>query len=266
MAISIYSIFIKQVKIMSNAKDKTTHFGYEQVAVTDKAKKVEAVFSSVASSYDTMNDVMSFGLHRLWKKFTIEQAKIKPGQKILDLASGTGDLAKAFSKRVGNSGLVVMSDINQDMLNQGRAKLLDQGIYKNLEFTLVDAEQIPFTDNHFDLVTIAFGLRNVTDKNQALREMYRVLKPGGKAMILEFSKPPVKALAKIYDVYSFKVIPKMGKTIANDEASYQYLVESIRMHPDQETVKNMLASAGFEDCEYRNLTGGIVALHWGFKY
>lgn len=246
--------------------DAKTHFGYQETPVKEKAGKVAEVFRSVASSYDIMNDVMSLGLHRLWKKFTVEQAKIKPGYQILDLASGTGDLAAKFVKLVGKDGRVVMSDINQAMLDEGRKKLLDRGIFENIEFCLVDAEQIPFADNSFDLVTIAFGLRNVTDKDQALREMFRVLKPGGKAMILEFSKPPSTTLAKFYDEYSFKFIPKMGKYIADDEASYQYLVESIRMHPDQETLKAMMQQAGFDDCAYRNLTAGIVALHWGFKY
>lgn len=255
-----------EIKILPLAPDASTHFGYQETPVKEKAHKVAEVFRSVASSYDIMNDVMSLGLHRLWKKFTVEQAKIKPGYHILDLASGTGDLAAKFVKLVGKDGRVVMSDINQAMLNEGRKKLLDRGIFENIEYCLVDAEKIPFADNSFDLITIAFGLRNVTDKDQALREMFRVLKPGGKVMILEFSKPPSTTLAELYDKYSFKFIPKMGKYIANDEASYQYLVESIRMHPDQETLETMMTQAGFEDCTYRNLTMGIVALHWGFKY
>ncbi len=248
------------------SENKSTHFGYETIATADKADKVKAVFKSVANNYDIMNDVMSFGMHRLWKKFTIDHAKIKPGQHILDLASGTGDLASKFAKLTGKQGRVVMTDINEAMLAEGRKKMIDQGLFENLEFTIVDAEHIPFDDNSFDVVTIAFGLRNVTDKDQALREMQRVLKPGGKAMILEFSQPPSKMMASIYDKYSFNIIPKMGKYIANDEASYQYLVESIRMHPNQDTLKQMMFDAGFEDCAYRNLTGGVVALHWGFKY
>ncbi len=246
--------------------EKTTHFGYETVATEEKANKVKAVFKSVAQNYDVMNDVMSMGMHRLWKKFTVDQAKVKPGQHVLDLAGGTGDLARKFAKLVGPTGKVVLSDINEAMLAEGRKNLINRGIVGNVDYKIVDAEAIPFDDNSFDLVTIAFGLRNVTHKDQALREMHRVLKPGGKAMILEFSTPPSETFAKIYDKYSFKLIPKMGKWVANDEASYQYLVESIRMHPNQETLKTMMLDAGLEDCDYRNFTGGIVALHWGFKY
>jgi len=244
----------------------TTHFGYQTVAVDKKAEKVAEVFSSVAENYDRMNDAMSMGLHRLWKKFTVDQAKIKPGQSILDLASGTADLAAKFAKKVGSTGRVVVSDINEAMLVEGRKKLLDQGIIGNVDYKIIDAETIPFDDQTFDLVTIGFGLRNVTNKEKALREMHRVLKIGGKAMILEFSKPRSETFAKIYDKYSFNIIPKLGKYIADDEASYQYLVESIRMHPDQETLKQMLYDAGFDDVDYCNFTGGIVALHWGFRY
>lgn len=248
------------------SKQPTTHFGYQTVESEKKAEKVAEVFSSVASRYDIMNDAMSLGMHRIWKKAAIDQAKIKPGQQILDLASGTGDLAAKFAKLTGKTGRVVMSDINQAMLTEGRKKMLDKGIIGNIEYKIIDAENIPFEDNTFDLVTIAFGLRNVTNKEKALSEMFRVLKVGGKAMILEFSTPPSKTFAEIYDQYSFKLIPKLGKYIADDEASYQYLVESIRMHPDQETLKTMMQTAGFEDVDYRNFTGGIVALHWGFKY
>lgn len=243
-----------------------THFGFTEVPLAEKAEKVSAVFESVAPNYDLMNDAMSFGLHRWWKQFAVDQAKVKPGQQILDLASGTGDLAAKFAKRVGPTGKVIMSDINPAMLAEGRKKLIDRGLFENLEFKIIDAESIPYDAASFDLVTIAFGLRNVTDKNQALCEMYRVLKPGGKALILEFSRPRSETLGKIYDKYSFNIIPKMGRYLADDEESYQYLVESIRRHPDQDTLKAMMTSAGFEDCEYRNLTGGIVAVHWGYKF
>ncbi len=250
---------------MSHESDKT-HFGYRDVPNEEKAKLVAEVFRSVAPKYDLMNDVMSFGLHRLWKRFTISQANIRPGQKILDVASGTGDLAREFAKKVGENGKVVMTDINEAMLSVGRERMIDAGIVGNLECVQADAEDLPFESNYFDCVTIAFGLRNVTDKAKALRSMYRVLKPGGKLLILEFSKPTVPLLSKVYDAYSFNIIPKMGEWITKDRASYQYLVESIRKHPDQETLKNMLKDAGFADVEYFNLNAGIVALHKGWKY
>jgi demethylmenaquinone methyltransferase/2-methoxy-6-polyprenyl-1,4-benzoquinol methylase len=246
--------------------DNSTHFGFRTVKSDDKSGLVAEVFQSVAPKYDVMNDLMSFGMHRLWKRFTIQQAAIKPGQRILDVASGTGDLAMAFAKLTGPTGKVVMTDINEAMLNTGRDRLLDQGVAGNIECVLADAENLPFADSDFDLVTIAFGLRNVTNKDAALASMYRVLKPGGKLLVLEFSKPVTPLLAKIYDLYSFNVIPKIGGLVANDSASYQYLVESIRMHPDQATMKSMMQTAGFEDVEYFNLCGGIVALHQGFKY
>lgn len=246
--------------------ENTTHFGYRQVAEEDKSKLVGDVFRSVAHKYDLMNDVMSMGMHRLWKSTTIATAAIRPGQHVLDVASGTGDLAKAFSKLVGPTGNVVMTDINEAMLEVGRDRLADAGILANLECVIADAENLPFPDNSFDCVTIAFGLRNVTHKEKALASMYRVLKPGGKLLVLEFSHTTNPLLAKIYDFYSFKVIPKMGEVITNDRESYQYLVESIRMHPDQETLKGMMQQAGFEDVSYQNLNGGIVALHKGFKY
>lgn len=245
---------------------KTTHFGYQTVDSDKKSSMVADVFRSVAGKYDVMNDLMSFGLHRIWKRFTISQANIKPGQRILDVASGTGDLAKAFAKRVGPNGRVVMTDINEAMLNVGRDRMLDEGIVGNIEFALADAENLPFPSNEFDLVTIAFGLRNVTDKLAALKSMYRVLKPGGKLLVLEFSHPKNKLINQAYDLYSFNVIPKIGKVVANDADSYQYLVESIRMHPDQEKLKTMMLDAGFEDVDYFNLAGGIVALHQGYKY
>lgn len=247
-------------------EDKTTHFGFRDVKHEEKASLVAEVFQSVAPKYDVMNDLMSLGMHRLWKRFTIKQAAIKPGQRILDVASGTGDLAMAFAKLTGSKGSVIMTDINEAMLNTGRDRLLDGGVSGNIECVQCDAEKLPFADNDFDLVTIAFGLRNVTDKLAALKSMYRVLKPGGKLLILEFSKVQTPLLSKIYDLYSFNVIPKIGGLVANDSASYQYLVESIRMHPDQETMKSMMLEAGFEDVDYFNLSGGIVALHQGFKY
>lgn len=244
---------------------QTTHFGYQDVPVEEKADRVAEVFHSVASRYDLMNDLMSGGIHRLWKRFTIELSAARPGQTILDIAGGTGDLAAKFSKIVGKDGLVVLADINDSMLNMGRDKLLENGIVGNTQFTQADAQYLPYKDNTFDCITIAFGLRNVTDKALALRAMLRVLKPGGRLLILEFSKPPSKTLAKLYDHYSFKVLPLMGKLVANDAASYQYLAESIRMHPDQESLKTMMQDAGFDQCCYYNMTGGIVAIHKGVK-
>lgn len=246
--------------------NKTTHFGYQHVNTEEKSHLVAEVFRSVAPKYDLMNDLMSFGLHRLWKRFTIAQANLHASQFVLDVASGTGDLAKAFAKIVGPYGKVVMTDINEAMLEVGRNRLVDAGILGNIECVQADAECLPFADNYFDCVTIAFGLRNVTDKSAALRSMFRVLKPGGKLLILEFSHSPLPLLQKFYDMYSFNVIPKMGELVTNDRDSYQYLVESIRMHPNQDTLKSMMVEAGFEDVDYFNLSGGIVALHKGFKY
>jgi demethylmenaquinone methyltransferase/2-methoxy-6-polyprenyl-1,4-benzoquinol methylase len=247
------------------ANDNTTHFGYKTVNADDKASMVRGVFDSVASKYDVMNDLMSFGVHRLWKRFAIELAGVRKGQRILDLASGTGDLADRFAGLVGPEGLVIMSDINAAMLNVGRDRMIDRGHAGNLQYTQINAEKLPVADNSLDLITIAFGLRNVTDKDAALRSMYRALKPGGRALVLEFSKPTNKPLEKLYDAYSFSLLPKMGKLVANDAESYQYLAESIRMHPDQETLKGMMETAGFERCDVHNLTGGIVAIHRGFK-
>jgi demethylmenaquinone methyltransferase/2-methoxy-6-polyprenyl-1,4-benzoquinol methylase len=244
--------------------DDTTHFGYETVASKDKAGRVRDVFDSVASNYDLMNDLMSGGLHRLWKRFTVEQASIKRGQSVLDLAGGTGDLAKIFSRQVGSSGQVVLADINAAMLKEGRRRLTNAGIAGNLSIVQVNAENLPFGKGSFDCITIAFGLRNVTDKQAALRSMLGTLKPGGKAMILEFSEPAT-ALRPAYDAYSFKILPMLGKLIANDETSYQYLAESIRMHPNQETLLTMMQDAGFEQCRFYNLAGGIVALHIGYR-
>lgn len=249
-----------------HADHETTHFGYQEIPTHEKANRVLEVFRSVAPKYDLMNDFMSLGLHRLWKRFTIREANIRPGQFVLDVASGTGDLAKAFAPLVGKEGKVVMTDINEAMLNVGRDRLADAGIIGNLECIQADAENLPFAENYFDCITIAFGLRNVTNKENALRSMYRVLKPGGKLLILEFSKPTSTLVNQFYDFYSFNVIPKMGELITNDRASYQYLVESIRMHPDQETLKTMLQEAQFENVDYFNLANGIVALHKAWKY
>ena len=244
--------------------DNTTHFGYQDVPADDKANLVRDVFDSVASRYDIMNDLMSAGLHRLWKRHTIAQAAARPGDVVLDLAGGTGDLAREFSKKVGPTGHVVLADINAAMLKQGRSRLVDAGVSGNLSIAQVDAQDLPFEDGTFDCITIAFGLRNVTDKEAALRSMFRVLKTGGKAMILEFSEPH-KVLKPAYDLYSFKVLPTIGKLVAGDSDSYQYLAESIRMHPDQEALKAMMEDAGFERCRYDNLAAGIVALHVGYR-
>ncbi len=246
--------------------DKTTHFGFEQVGWNEKVRRVGAVFDSVAGKYDVMNDVMSLGIHRLWKRFAIELSGVRKGSRVLDLAGGTGDLAARLARIVGAEGEVVLADINAAMLEHGRARLLDEGIAGNVRFVQANAECLPFPDSYFDCITIAFGLRNVTDKDAALRSMYRVLKPGGRLLVLEFSKPTLPGLAPLYDLYSFKLLPLMGKLIANDAESYKYLAESIRMHPDQNTLRAMMESAGFEDCSYHNLSGGIVALHRGFKY
>jgi demethylmenaquinone methyltransferase/2-methoxy-6-polyprenyl-1,4-benzoquinol methylase len=246
-------------------KDETTHFGFEKVAYDDKVNKVAGVFHSVASKYDVMNDLMSFGVHRVWKRYTIEMSGVRHGHHVLDLAGGTGDLAAKFARIVGQEGSVTVADINESMLKVGRERLLDKGIAGNIEYVQANAECLPFPDNHFDAITIAFGLRNVTDKDAALRSMYRVLKPGAPLLILEFSKPESAILSKIYDTYSFKLLPLMGKVIADDPDSYRYLAESIRMHPDQETLKDMMSEAGFEKNEYFNLTGGVVALHRGYK-
>ena len=243
---------------------KTTHFGYETVAAEDKAGRVRNVFDSVAHKYDLMNDLMSVGLHRLWKHFTIEHAGVRRGQIVLDLAGGTGDLARKFAEKVGRDGHVVLADINIAMLQEGRRRLIDAGIAGNLSIAQVNAEKLPFDRSSFDRISIAFGLRNVTDKNAALRSMYEVLKPGGKLLVLEFSEP-VKPLKPAYDLYSFKILPLLGKLVARDEKSYQYLAESIRMHPNQETLLGMIKDAGFDRCRYYNLIGGVVALHIGYR-
>ncbi|RTR37783.1 bifunctional demethylmenaquinone methyltransferase/2-methoxy-6-polyprenyl-1,4-benzoquinol methylase UbiE [Shewanella canadensis] len=251
---------------MSEGTQNSTHFGYKTVEADQKADMVAGVFHSVAAKYDIMNDVMSFGIHRMWKRFTIESAGARPGMKVLDLAGGTGDLTAKFSHLVGDKGQVTLADINDSMLKVGREKLRDKGIVGNVNYVQANAEALPFPDNHFDIITIAFGLRNVTDKDSAIRSMLRVLKPGGKLLILEFSKPQHDVMRKIYDLYSFKILPKMGSLITQDADSYEYLAESIRMHPDQDTLKGMMVDAGFEQVEYTNMTDGIVALHKGYKF
>ncbi|MGL5664764.1 MAG: bifunctional demethylmenaquinone methyltransferase/2-methoxy-6-polyprenyl-1,4-benzoquinol methylase UbiE [Shewanella sp.] len=251
---------------MSEGESKNTHFGYKTVEADKKADLVAGVFHSVAAKYDIMNDVMSFGIHRFWKRYTIEVSGARPGMKVLDLAGGTGDLTAKFSHLVGEKGEVVLADINDSMLKVGRTKLRDRGIVGNVSYVQANAEALPFPDNHFDIITIAFGLRNVTDKDAALRSMNRVLKPGGKLLVLEFSKPQHEMMRKVYDLYSFKVLPKMGEIITKDADSYEYLAESIRMHPDQETLKQMMVDAGFEQVDYTNMTDGIVALHRGYKF
>lgn len=251
---------------MTEPTNNTTHFGFKSVPKEQKVSMVADVFHSVAAKYDIMNDVMSMGIHRLWKRFTIDCSGVRPGQQVLDLAGGTGDITALFSKRVGANGKVVLADINESMLNVGRDKLRDLGLVHNIEFVQANAEALPFADNSFDIVSIGFGLRNVTDKDAALRSIYRVLKPGGRLLVLEFSKPQTELLSKAYDLYSFRILPFMGQLIANDKESYQYLAESIRMHPDQETLKQMMQEAGFSEVSYHNLTGGIVALHRGYKF
>ena len=250
---------------MSQADKDTTDFGYKEVPKSDKVKHVADVFHSVAAKYDVMNDLMSAGVHRIWKKLTIEQSGARAGMKILDIAGGTGDLTLRFSRIVGPGGRVTLADINDSMLKVGRDKLTDKGAIANIDFVQANAECLPFPDNHFDIITIAFGLRNVTDKDAALRSMQRVLKPGGKLMVLEFSKTDNPMLSSVYDFYSFNILPKLGQLIAGDADSYQYLAESIRMHPDQETLKSMMIDADLVNCKYQNMTGGVVALHTGIK-
>ncbi|QPT35185.1 bifunctional demethylmenaquinone methyltransferase/2-methoxy-6-polyprenyl-1,4-benzoquinol methylase UbiE [Proteus penneri] len=251
---------------MTQQTKETTDFGFQTVDKDDKQTMVARVFHSVASKYDLMNDLMSFGAHRIWKRYTIEASGVRRNQRVLDLAGGTGDLTAKFSRLVGENGEVVLADINDSMLKMGREKLRDHGIVGNVNYVQANAEELPFPDNHFDCITISFGLRNVTDKAKALRSMFRVLKPGGRLLVLEFSKPVLEPLSKIYDAYSFHILPKIGQVIVNDAESYRYLTESIRMHPDQETLKGMMEEAGFDQVTYTNMTGGIVALHKGFKF
>lgn len=251
---------------MTHSQDNFTDFGYQTVSTAEKADKVAAVFHSVARKYDVMNDLMSLGIHRLWKRYALATANVKAGHQVMDLAGGTGDLAVELAQRVGPSGRVVLVDINASMLSLGRDRLLNRGLIEPVEYVQADAEHLPFPNNSFDLVTMAFGLRNVTQKEAALREITRVLTPGGKVIILEFSQVTVPGLAALYDAYSFQVLPWLGKVVADDEASYRYLAESIRRHPNQPTLKAMMETAGLAQCNYENLCGGIVALHKGYKY
>jgi len=246
-------------------EDPSADFGFQRVPRDDKARRVRGVFDSVAGNYDLMNDLMSAGTHRLWKRFTLALANLRPGQRALDVAGGSGDLAAGMARQVGSRGLVVLSDINAAMLARGRDRLIDEGFVDSVAYVQADAERLPFPDSTFDCITIGFGLRNVTDKNAALASMRRALKPGGQLLVLEFSRP-APALKPLYDAYSFRVLPLLGRWVAGDEASYRYLAESIRMHPDQETLLRMLQEAGLEGCRYHNLSGGIVAVHRGYKY
>ena len=248
-----------------NPASSTTDFGYQEVPVAEKAARVRAVFESVAGNYDLMNDLMSGGLHRVWKHFTLAQTGLRPGQRALDVAGGTGDIAAGMAKQVGPSGMVVLTDINAAMLGEGRDAMMDRGVVGNMRFSLANAERLPFPDSSFDCVTIGFGLRNVTDKAAALRSMTRVLKPGGQLLILEFSHPTAPGLKPIYDAYSFSVLPWLGKVVAKDADSYRYLAESIRRFPQQDALLDMLQDAGLEQCRYHNLSGGIVALHRGWR-
>ena len=252
---------------MSTVKDRKdkTDFGYEDIPAEEKSRRVGEVFDSVAGKYDLMNDIMSAGVHRAWKRFAVSQTGLRPGDKALDVAGGTGDLSLRMASLVGGSGKIVLSDINAKMLEAGRTRLLDEGL-TNFECILANAEQLPFAAGSFDCVTISFGLRNVTDKAAALKSMHDVLKPGGQLLILEFSHPTVPGLKSLYDLYSFQVLPRLGKLVAGDADSYQYLAESIRRHPDQETLLEMMTAQGYEKCRYHNLTGGIVALHRGYKF
>ncbi|MCB1631325.1 MAG: bifunctional demethylmenaquinone methyltransferase/2-methoxy-6-polyprenyl-1,4-benzoquinol methylase UbiE [Pseudomonadales bacterium] len=247
------------------SEQRTTDFGYRQVPEEEKTRLVGGVFDSVATRYDLMNDLMSGGIHRIWKRVTIELSGVREGHRVLDVAGGTGDLSSRFARIVGPNGRVVLSDINESMLRVGRDKLIDSGTIANLEFVLADAERLPFAERSFDCVTIAFGLRNVTHKERALESMLRVLRPGGRLLVLEFSKPTNELLGKLYDAYSFGVLPRLGRLVTGDADSYRYLAESIRMHPDQDAMRDMMEDAGFERCDYHNMTGGIVAIHRGFR-
>jgi demethylmenaquinone methyltransferase / 2-methoxy-6-polyprenyl-1,4-benzoquinol methylase len=250
----------------SGHKERTTHFGFREVPESAKDDLVAGVFHSVANKYDLMNDLMSLGVHRLWKQFATEASGVRGGFRVLDVAGGTGDLAAKFAVRVGRRGQVVLADINKSMLDVGRARLADLGIAGNVSFVQANAENLPFPADYFDRVSIAFGLRNVTHIDRALASMFRVLKPGGSLLVLEFSRPAVPGLNRLYDAYSFNILPWLGRVVARDEGSYRYLAESIRKHPDQETLKSMMERAGFERVQYFNLSGGIVALHKGYKF
>jgi len=246
--------------------DRSTDFGFERVPWGEKTRRVRGVFDSVADNYDLMNDLMSAGAHRLWKRFTLSLTNLRPGQRALDVAGGTGDLAMGLSQQVGDRGLVVLADINAAMLDHGRDRLIDKGRVGNIQYVQANAERLPFAESSFDCITIGFGLRNVTDKPAALASMRRALKPGGQVLVLEFSQPIAPGLAPLYDAYSFHVLPLLGKLVARDEASYRYLAESIRMHPNQEKLLALMQAAGLEGCRYHNLSGGIVAVHRGYKY
>ena len=251
---------------MSLSDPQTADFGFKEVPKEHKARRVRAVFDSVAQRYDLMNDLMSGGAHRLWKRFALSLTGLRPGARVLDVAGGTGDLAVGLARQVGKSGLVMLTDINAAMLSAGRDRLINEGLVANVLCAQADAEHLPFADSSFDCVTIGFGLRNVTDKPKALKSMRRVLKPGGQLLVLEFSKPTTATLSSLYDAYSFKLLPLLGRAVAGDADSYRYLAESIRRHPDQETLLSMLRDAGLEDCRYHNLMGGIVAVHRGYRY
>jgi demethylmenaquinone methyltransferase/2-methoxy-6-polyprenyl-1,4-benzoquinol methylase len=248
------------------ADERFTHFGFQRVSREDKTRRVRGVFDSVAENYDLMNDLMSGGAHRIWKRFTLALANLRPGARALDVAGGTGDLAAGLVRQVGARGLVVLTDINAAMLKRGRDRLIDAGLIGNVAYVQANAERLPFPDGSFDCITIGFGLRNVTDKNAALASMRRVLRPGGQLLVLEFSRPTLPALQPLYDAYSFHVLPRLGEWVARDASSYRYLAESIRMHPDQEALLKMMREAGLEGCRYHNLSGGIVAVHRGYKY
>jgi demethylmenaquinone methyltransferase/2-methoxy-6-polyprenyl-1,4-benzoquinol methylase len=250
----------------SSAQDESTHFGYQSIPTSSKTTRVGQIFQSVAHRYDVMNDLMSFGLHRFWKRLAVARANVRPHHKILDLAGGTGDLTAGLAKYLNAEGQIILADINEAMLTKGRARLIDKGIFQSIQWVQANAEQLPFPDSYFDCITMAFGLRNVTYKDKALAEMVRVLKPGGRTIILEFSKPSNPLINTLYDTYSFSVLPYLGKIVCNDSESYQYLAESIRMHPDQEGLKKLMESAGFEKVDYQNIHGGIVAIHKGFKF
>jgi demethylmenaquinone methyltransferase/2-methoxy-6-polyprenyl-1,4-benzoquinol methylase len=245
--------------------ERTTDFGFEQVPLGDKARRVASVFSSVAENYDLMNDLMSFGVHRLWKRFVVNLAAVRAGQQVLDVAAGSGDLARQFAGRIGDNGSVTLADINSDMLDVGRRRMLDAGILKGVGYVQSDAESLPFSDNRFDLVSIAFGLRNVTRKDRALNSIFRVLRPGGQLLVLEFSTLRVPIMDPLYRTYLMNVLPHMGRIVAGDADSYRYLAESIRLHPSQEKLLEMMKAAGFERCNYYNLSGGVAAVHRGYK-
>lgn len=248
------------------ASSDTTHFGFKTVAKAEKQQLVANVFHSVAGKYDLMNDLLSFGIHRIWKRFTIDCSGVRKGQKVLDLAGGTGDFTAKFSRMVGETGEVILADINSSMLEVGREKLRNLGVVGNVSYVQANAECLPFAENTFDCIVISFGLRNVTDKDKALRSMYRVLKPGGRLLVLEFSKPIIDPISQLYNFYSFNILPKIGEIVVNDAESYRYLAESIRMHPKQDELKAMMEQAGFESVNYYNLSAGIVALHRGYKF